>query len=523
MKLKDKLANRFGYLTKDQYKADLNKVRAKTIHDLTRTINMAKVDRLTNDWLTQAKTLNADLRSSLSTMIARARDIATNDPYAKKFIRLVSKNLIGPDGFTLRNKAGDYRDGKFTLDKLANRIIQDAWWEWGKPQFATVTGNTSFREFCRMAAQSCAIDGEVFIRILKGKNVNDYGITLQLIEADYVDEKMNYVLDNGNFIMMGIEVTPYRKPIAYHFKKVILDRELYTSRTAYEYERVPADQVIHLFYREMPSQVRGLTWLAPSAIRLKMLMGYEEAALINARASADKHMVVQRKDSMSGEFTGQDKDADGNVVQDLEPGEVYQLPFGWEMASWDPKYPDAQHDAFAKINLMGISSGLDVSYHSLSSNVSDVNYTSSRTALLDERDTWKTMQAWFIETFVAPVFTQWLDMSMLTEMINLPYTKFEKFNQPFFYGRRWDWVDPQNEVQANILAHDNLHKPLAVILAERGMDLEETLEEFQLEKELLAKYDVQIVKKESAQQKPSNGNGKSNGKAKEYHLNGARL
>ncbi len=42
-------------------------------------------------------------------------------------------------------------------------------------------------------------------------------------------------------------------------------------------------------------------------------------------------------------------------------------------------------------------------------------------------------------------------MSLMTGAIPLPLAKFDKFNKPIFRGRRWAWVDPQKEVEANAL------------------------------------------------------------------------
>ena len=42
-------------------------------------------------------------------------------------------------------------------------------------------------------------------------------------------------------------------------------------------------------------------------------------------------------------------------------------------------------------------------------------------------------------------------MGLMTGAIPLPLAKFDKFNQPYFRGRRWAWVDPLKECQANAL------------------------------------------------------------------------
>ena len=66
----------------------------------------------------------------------------------------------------------------------------------------------------KICHEALARDGEVFIKKLSGKRYKD-NFSLQLIEADMVDEKKNEVLQNGNQIRMGVELDQYHKPVAY--------------------------------------------------------------------------------------------------------------------------------------------------------------------------------------------------------------------------------------------------------------------------------------------------------------------
>jgi lambda family phage portal protein len=143
---------------------------------------------------------------------------------------------------------------------------------------------------------------------------------------------------------------------------------------------------------------------------------------------------------------------------------------------WDPKYPDAQHEMFVNTILRGISSGLGVSFNMLANNLERVNYSSIRAGLLDERELWKLLQQWFIESFMQRVFSSWLEMALLRGAIELPF-ELAQFNKPIFVGKRWPWVDPLKDSQATIQDIQACLTTRTRAIAETGEDREEVDQE----------------------------------------------
>jgi capsid protein len=66
----------------------------------------------------------------------------------------------------------------------------------------------------------------------------------------------------------------------------------------------------------------------------------------------------------------------------------------------------------------------------------------------------------------------------------LPYAKFDKFNSPVFFGRRWDWVDPRSEAMADAAAVALGTKSRAQLIRERGRDPDEVWAELKTEEDL---------------------------------------
>ncbi len=499
----EKLLNNFGFIRENRISRNI----------FVRGYQAAETSRLSMDWNSSSATADGEVHTALSTIRNRARDMAINNDYCKKYLNLLVQNVIGADGFVLQNKAKDL-NGKF--DNIANDRIENAFYLWGK-KYASMDGKTNFNELCKIAIKSVARDGEIFIRIHRKKNLNEFGFSLQLIEADYLDEYRNGK-NNNNTIRMGVEYDIYHKPVAYWFTKENDNTNLYASRISGEPIRIPAEEIIHLYRPDRINQTRGVSWLATSIYRLKMLHGYEEAALVNARASAAKMGFF--KSTMGAEYTGDSKDTDGNVITDAKPGTFEELPPGMDFVPYDPKYPSDQHADFIKGELRGIASGLGCSYNTLANDLEGVNYSSIRAGLLDERENWKDIQQWFVDAFLEKVFSEWLDQTLLMGVLDLPYNKFDKFNQPWFIGRRWQWVDPMKDIEAEIIAIKNGLKTNMQSLSERGYDIYEVYEQLAAEKELQKKYGLNLGDNHESKNTPdddepnNNGNGNNRKLAK---------
>jgi lambda family phage portal protein len=224
--------------------------------------------------------------------------------------------------------------------------------------------------------------------------------------------------------------------------------------------------------------------------RLKMLGGYEEAELVAARVSASKmgFFVSESGD----EYQGDGNNPDGTLNMEVQPGQFAQLPAGVDFKSYDPQHPSTAFRDFEKAMLRGIASGLGVSYTSLANDLEAVSYSSIRQGLLEERDHWRTMQYWMIEHFCQPVYLRWLRQTLDSGIVNLPANKFFKFSSTQWVPRGWQWVDPRNEAEAQIVAINNGLMTRTQALAERGLDIEDVMREKQAEEEIIAGYGITL-------------------------------
>lgn len=406
----------------------------------------------------------------------RARDLCMNNDYARRFLLLCRNNIVGPDGFKFE---ANVKDPNGASDRYANLKIQAAWDEWCRAANCTITGKLSFRGVQDILVRHLARDGEILVKkVLDREGL--YPLKLQILDPDLLDETYNDRLPNGNHVVMGVELDRNRRPVAYHIlddSNHSINFSVYANR---QRTRYMAEDIYHIFDPDRAFQTRGISWMAPSMYRLKMLTGYEEAALVNARLSATIGGYFYSEDGTT--LPGDGKDDQGNIITTFEPGEYKQLPAGLKVQNVDPNYPDQQHDMFVKAILRGVASGFGVSYATLANDLTQVNYSSIRAGLLDERDNWRAWQRVFAEQFLEPVYSDWLDLALLGDRLNLPAAKFEKFNRPVFTGRRWAWVDPKNDIEAELASINGGLKSRTMSLAERGENIEEIFQELAEEK-----------------------------------------
>lgn len=444
--------------------------------------NAAQISRLTSSWTTTQSTTTEELKSSLRVIRARARDLGRNSDYVNRFFNLVQVNVVGSAGVGLQSKVVNSND---MSDDKANQKLESGWKEWGAKGICEITKTMTWLDCQKMVAVSFARDGEILIRKHRGKNINKFGFAIELIDPDRLDENFNKPLGNGREIRLGIEYDSIGVPVAYH----IFKKHPATTVMPRERERVPADDIEHLFIVERVGQERGVPRLVTAMARLKMLDGYEEAELVAARTAAATMGILVNPDS---DFAEDDDDDVTEVTFDAEPGTFKTAPDGFDMKMFDPNHPNSAFADFEKAILRGIASGLNVSYVSLANDLEGVSYSSIRQGELADRDNWRVLQSWLIQHFITPIWEAWLEEALFSRSINLPYPKYEKFNKPAWQPRGWAWVDPSKEISANKEAVKAGFKSVSDIITEQGKDPEEVFARLAKDKQLAEKYDINL-------------------------------
>jgi lambda family phage portal protein len=236
-------------------------------------------------------------------------------------------------------------------------------------------------------------------------------------------------------------------------------------------------------------------------VPMRHLAAYAEAELVAARTAASKMGFFQRKSEIGISGIADGSDSNGSFTMSADPGTFGVLPDGYELSSWSPDHPSTAFSDFMKTQLRDVATGLGVTYNALANDLENVNYSSIRAGLLIERDMWRCLQRWWICAFLRPVYSEWLNMSLLGGAVVLDNRDVRRFVEARWIPRGWAWVDPLKDTQAGIMAIGAGLASRTSLLAEQGLDHEQVFEELQEEEKLAEQMDLDIeVKPESPEQ-----------------------
>lgn len=488
MGLFDRFARKRGYITRAE---------VKKRDQYMRRFNSAKQDRLTAGFVSGPVPVDLDLVGSYSVLLGRARDLAKNDDYVRRFLKLVKSNIVGPSGIKL---VGQLRTPSGGVDKTGNDAIEAAWKDWGvSPE---ISGKLSWRGCQNMYAESMARDGEVLILIHPNSKANKYRFSIQFLDPLCLDPKMNEQAKSGNDIVMGVEMDPAtRKAVAYWIivqptLQPYVDSSLHyvNGKT---YRRVPAHLMIHRFNQEYCTQTRGFTPMVSGIARLNMLNGYEEAELVRKRASSA--LMGFYKETGENEYTGDGDDAAGNLIQEFEPGIMERLPAGVDIEFNNPQPNSTDYAVFLKATLRGISAGLGINYNTIANDLEGVNFSSIRTGVLEDRESWMSVQEDVVDDLVWPVFRAWLKSASLAGSIRVkgqaitPDKAMTRFQQVAWQPRRWSWVDPKKDIDAAVIAINARVRSVSDVIRERGQDPDEVFKEIEQEQAKMTALGIEPI------------------------------
>lgn len=416
----------------------------------TRQYAASRNSRLTADWRTTNSSADAELVSSLTTLRARSRQLVRDASFAKRARVIVVNNVIGT-GIGMQAQVMTTRD---VLNTRVNDEIESEWGDWSDASNCHTGGRLAFKHLERAAMGQVFDAGECIIR----KHFRRFGSSkvpyaLELIEPERIADEIaspSIVAGPTNHIRMGVEVDEFYRPIAYYIRRRHPGEIRWNGTRADEIERVPADQIIHLAVIDRWPQTRGEPWLHAAARRLNDMEGYSEAEIVKARSQASTSGWIKTPED--SESFGELQD-DGSFQEETEPGVWKRLNPGEEPVQPPSTAPNSVYEAFMRAMLREVAAGIGVSFESLSRDYSQSNYSSSRLALLDDRDMWRFYQSWFITDFRNIVHKEWLAAAVMSGTIkSIAPVQYaldpRKFQAVRYKPRGWTWVDPTKEVQA---------------------------------------------------------------------------
>lgn len=410
----------------------------------------ARASRLSSVTMGASTSSDSELQTSLERLRNQSRALVRDVGFAKRAKTIVVNNVIG-HGVGMQAGVRTTRD---TLAEPVNDAIEEAFEEWARADSCHTGGTLHFSDLERAAFGQIFEAGEVFIRKHRRKfGSSSIPFALELIEPERIADEHSYAapieIAPGNLYRMGVELDQFFRPVNYFIRsRHQSDFGQGLQRTTVE--KVPAEDIYHLRIVDRWPQTRGEPWMHCVIRKLNDIDGYTEAEIVAARSAASYMGFIENADMDAIDDEEQD---DGTFQTELSPGIIEKLRPGEKFNFAAPNRPNSQAEGFLRFMLREMAAGVGVSYESLSRDYSQSNYSSSRLALLDDRDLWKVFQLWWIRTFRMELHREWLQAAVLSQAVQkVPLGEYgvnpRKFEEACFKPRGWSWIDPTKEVEA---------------------------------------------------------------------------
>ncbi len=434
-----------------------------------------------------AEVLNAQDREMIRK---RARDLERNSDIANAMISAYERNVVG-SGFMVQADTGN---------ETLNKRIEAAFREWCKPQNCDITGQQSFLEMCYTAVRRMRVDGGLLF--LKSRSGGDarFPFQLQTREVSDLDETYDHAMADasGNLVVGGVELTKKGKPVAYYLRQ-------YTPDGWYEAEpiRVKAQDVIALWKKMRPSQVREISPLAVSIARIRDTEDYIYTFGVKEKILACMSIFISRQEPQGigrvGPGRGGSRGGTSYDGLELSPGMVTELQPGDNVQAVIPQgQANNTKDAVSMYHHL-MAAGQGISYETLARDMSQTNYSSARQGLLEDRRIYQREQQFLIDHFLTVVYEEFLTSAVMAGTVKIPHfwTNREKYLKHTWTCPGWSWIDPLKEVNANIAAIESGQETLAGVCAKAGTDWRELMEqraqELKYMQDLEARYGVSFT------------------------------
>jgi lambda family phage portal protein len=450
--------------------AGLRRVRARHATQVMRlAYEGARTGRRTDGWIATGNSANAEIAVALSKLRERSRDLIRNNAYASRAVAEVIGNAVGT-GITAQSRTG--------VPEL-NSQIDGAWLDWMEE--CDADGQADFYGLQVLVARTVFESGECLVRFRQRRSDDGFKIPVQLqvLEPDYLDHTKTQKTDTG-YIIQGVEFDLVGRRTYYwlygQHPGDVVQTGVRGGLGALQSVRVPASEVLHIYRKDRPGQVRGVPWLAPVIITLRDLDEYEEAELVRKKIEACFAAFVTQPQGPDGPPIGADATAEGTTsthrVESFEPGMIEYLKPGEEITFAAPTYAAGYRDYVAAKQAQ-IATGLQLTYEQLTGDLSRVNYSSYRAGLLSFRNGIEVFRwAAFIPMFCIPVWNRVMQVAFAAGAIAEAGPFKVEWTPPGFGS-----VDPYKDSVATLNRIRMGTLTLRQAIAEQGYDPDAQIEQ----------------------------------------------
>lgn len=352
-----KLLSLFKNKTTEEGSNKKKSVKSRSIHAASTRGNQKR-------WRPTSETISDEIAGGKRSLIRRrCKEVVENSPILSGERREFVGELVGEGirvDFKIRNSRIERRV-QFLWDQYIKRKI-------------TMDEEENLSGLVKLCLMEVFVSGEIFLR----KFLNVEGIKYQVIPVHFLSDDTIYsskTVEGDNYLNEGIEYNQVGRKVAYHFSKENKDL-LSLKLQTFETQRILANEIHHIFFRTNTER-RGLPLILSSIVKSRFLDELLDATLKKQLiASCFAAFTHDISSEISADQTGEGSN-EYSDDSEIFPGTITNLPPNRSVTF--PSPPGNQDfESLQRTTKMDIAKGLGTSYEALTSDYSQVTFSSAR-------------------------------------------------------------------------------------------------------------------------------------------------
>lgn len=412
-------------------KAGLSRQKHRIAFEMLRKYDAAAKGRRTDGWFATGSSANAELVGTLGFLRNRSRELVRNNSYARRAVSVIARNVIGTG---IRPKS--------ELKGTAAIQLMEVWNGWANDKDkCDFDGLRTFYGLQRLIEHTICESGGVIVR---RRYVNDpiYPLRLQVLEPDFIDllREVAYNQD-GSYILQGVQFDKTGKRMGYWmYDNHPGDIFGHTLNSKF----VPIDEVLYAFNVDRPGQNHGTPAGTSVLLKLRDLDDYEDAQLVRQKVAACFSVFVEDSTEVIAGAPGTATSSFEDFGERIEPGTIQRLGPGKRVSFASP--PSAGgYSEYVSTVLHSVAVGYNITYESLTGDLSQVNFSSIRAGWLEAQRFFNDCQTDVIIPMICnPVWRWFMDSQLIANGT--------KFSAVTWTPPRREMIDPAKETEATIAA-----------------------------------------------------------------------
>ena len=400
------------------------------------------------------------------TMRNRARYERNNNSYLAGISATLASDLIGT-GPRLQLDVQDE----------AARIVERAFYDWGTA--------IDLPAKLRTMREALVVDGEAFALMTTNARLSGVQLDLRLIEAEMVatpTELMRQTIDAEGNTVDGLEFDDVGNVIAYQVLNFHPGSNYRVNNL--QFQRVPANQMMHWLRVQRPGQNRGMPEVAPALRLFGQLRRYTEAVIAAAETAADFAAFIH-----SNSPAAEVDEVDAFAELEIRKRTLTTLPEGWNISQLRAEQPTSTYADFKKEILNEIARCLQLPYNVAALDSSSYNYASGRMDHQVYGMNLRVDRDHLERIMLDRVLAAWVNEASLAGVIPPGLPPFSEWNWAWGWDGR-EHVDPAKEAaaaQTRLATHTTT---LAAEYARQGKRWDAELRQIAAERALMAELGI---------------------------------